>query len=91
MQSCEYKEDVFHGVYRSHFADGGVEISGSYNMGLQDGTWLYYDEEGNVKDSLIYQMGQLQNPEVLDRRNEEFFKHIEENTGNMPDPADDGF
>ncbi len=91
MQSANYKNDKLHGIYEAYYPEEQLEISGSYIDDLKDGNWQYYGEDGEKKDLLIYDMGDIQNPEVLQENYEDFLKHVEDNIGNIPDPDDGEF
>jgi len=75
------------GPFKAYYPDGTPELEGSYKNDLFDGNWNYYDEEGQLALTLEYKEGQILNEDALIGKDEELLKKIEENTGNMPDPA----
>ncbi len=41
------------------YANGQTRMEGEWKRGKKDGTWIYYDEEGNVVKSEKYRRGKL--------------------------------
>ncbi len=91
MLITHYKDGMMHGSYEAFYPDGTLQISGSYHRDFKDGDWKYFSEERDTLTVLRYDRGKLLNPEVLKESYESFIERIEENVGNIPDPALDGY
>jgi len=91
MLVTNYTQDMLNGNYHSYYPGGDIQISGSYYHDQKDGDWKYYSEEGEILTVLRFDRGMLLNPEELAKSYESFIEQIEENAGNIPDPALEGF
>ncbi len=85
--SGNFNSDLKNGPYTAFYPDGNKEIDGFYQNDLFHGTWTYYDQDGLVILTLEYDAGKILNRDALIGKDEELLKKIEENTGNVPDPA----
>ena len=43
------------GEFISYYKNGEVSIEGELNMGFYDGEWNYYDDDGSLNKTLIYE------------------------------------
>ncbi|MFW6224343.1 MAG: hypothetical protein ACOC4R_01655, partial [Bacteroidota bacterium] len=64
---------------------------GTYNMGRMDGTWFYYDENGQVERDLAFENGKPLNEDKLTEEEREFFELIEKNKGKFDEPSIEDF
>jgi uncharacterized protein len=48
-----------HGKFSKYYRSGNVELIGNYQEGLEDGEWQYYDLDGKIIKTEIYQKGNL--------------------------------
>ncbi len=62
---CMYSQNRRNGRCFSYFQSGNPEVESFYQNDLPEGTWKYFDDEGNLRYTLIYEKGLLKNPEVL--------------------------
>ena len=53
-------DDVLLG-WNKYYADGTPRLEAGWRKGKKHGTWVYYDEEGNVTKSETYKKGKLKN------------------------------
>lgn len=85
--SGTYVAGLRNGPYTAYFPDGKIELEGQYLNDLFHASWKYYDENGEVILTLEYDRGKILNKDELVGKDEELLKKIEDNTGNIPDPA----
>ncbi len=90
MHQVRYRDGVLEGPYVAYHPNGNKEMEGTYVNDLFHGTWRYYDEEEEVILELEYEHGENLTPERLEEDSENFFRKVEENIGNIPDPASPG-
>lgn len=83
---CQMSEGKRNGFCQSFFENGQLEMEASYVQDLRDGEWKYYDENGNLAYTLIYEYGELQNPEVQDSIETSRLKILDQNQGKITDP-----
>lgn len=57
----QYLNGVKHGEYKDWFKSGQLRTMGYFNMGIREGVWQWYGEEGNLVLQVKYdrQMAQL--------------------------------
>jgi antitoxin component YwqK of YwqJK toxin-antitoxin module len=67
------------GPYLVYGEAGDPYIKGQFVDNEQDGTWYFYDPDGNIKSELVYKKGVVENEEELIEKDLEFFNTIEEN------------
>lgn len=51
------KSDIYVGEFNQWFETGILELKGQYKDGYKNGTWINYDENGNIKQRDEYDMG----------------------------------
>jgi periplasmic protein TonB len=62
--------NILHGKYASYDSEGRADSIGNYFNGKQDGTWYFYNAEGNVVKQKEYNGGALVSvKEVADKEN----------------------
>jgi antitoxin component YwqK of YwqJK toxin-antitoxin module len=81
-----YINDKREGEYIMNYPSGKPETKGVFTNNLMEGSWIYLDEEGKTTMTIQYINGIPQNTKEMDKKNEEFFKKIEENKGKIPEP-----
>ena len=52
-----YDNDENEGEITAYYPSGKMLYSGNYHDGLRIGTWIYYDDKGNVEKKEIYKNG----------------------------------
>jgi antitoxin component YwqK of YwqJK toxin-antitoxin module len=72
----------------AYFENGMHEIEGAYGNNLRDGSWKFFNMDGDLRFELIYDKGELKNPEVLDAIQQKEFDEMEKSRGNLRDPED---
>lgn len=77
------------GKYVAFYADGALMVLGYFFDNKRHGTWKFYNEDGTLKYEIKYNNGIAENEEVIEERDDEFFKMIEENIGKYSDPTID--
>jgi len=85
--TCSYNSGLKDGPYLTFYPDGSTELEGSFTGDLFNGTWKYFNEEGELVLTLKYDNGKILNKDDLIGKDEELLKKIEDNAGNIPDPA----
>jgi antitoxin component YwqK of YwqJK toxin-antitoxin module len=74
------------GSCQVYYENGGLELDAFYKKGLRDGEWKYYHLNGDFSYTLIYDLGLLLNPEVLDSIQQVRFNEMEKSKGKLADP-----
>lgn len=83
---CKMENGVRNGLFLISFKNGRQELVGEYKNNLRHGEWKYHNEEGELWYTLLYDNGQILNPQVRDSiANLEMHK-IESNKGAIIDP-----
>lgn len=54
MEVANYQLDSLDGPYRSYFQKGGVQVSGSYTMGVRTGAWMRYSRSHKIVQLSTY-------------------------------------
>ncbi|TKG96108.1 hypothetical protein EYV94_07435 [Puteibacter caeruleilacunae] len=88
ISSFSYVEGVRQGECKTWTAGGEVEMVGEYNNNLPHGSWKFFNDEGEVDYELKYDNGDILNPEVLEKRDEEKFKRLEAQKLKLQDPEE---
>jgi len=50
-------QQVHEGAYQYYFDNGVIAAEGNYRKGEKDGLWKYYNQEGNISDSMEFKNG----------------------------------
>jgi antitoxin component YwqK of YwqJK toxin-antitoxin module len=61
FEEVEYGRGLPDGKKVTYFEFGGIMIKGSNKKGLQDGTWIYYDQKGNELRKVKFRDGKKEN------------------------------
>lgn len=83
---CKYNMGHKNGPFKIFFTDGTLELDAFYTNDLQDKSWLYYNEKGDLLYTLKYDKGILLNPEVQDSINAAQVDAYKTKEDNIPDP-----
>ncbi|TDO03205.1 toxin-antitoxin system YwqK family antitoxin [Sunxiuqinia elliptica] len=83
---CQMVNDQRDGVCKVYHENGQLELDALYKRGLRNGDWRYYHANGDYSHTLIYNMGELINQQVLDSIQNIQFKAIEQNKNKLVDP-----
>jgi antitoxin component YwqK of YwqJK toxin-antitoxin module len=83
---CKYKMGLRNGPFKTFFTDGTPELDAFYTNDVQDKSWLYYNEKGELLYTLKYDKGVLLNPEVQDSINAARVDAFKTKEDNIPDP-----
>ncbi|MCL2416629.1 MAG: hypothetical protein FWD02_01670 [Bacteroidales bacterium] len=54
-----YRNNLSHGLYEAHFANGNPFIRGHHEYGLREGTWLFYHETGLLDRVMLFENHRL--------------------------------
>jgi antitoxin component YwqK of YwqJK toxin-antitoxin module len=82
----KYVQNIRTGDFMMYYDTGNLEVNGHYANNLMQGKWTRYDEKGEVKSIIDYVNGKPLNPEVIDKKDQEFFKMVEDNKGRFSEP-----
>lgn len=63
---CKMSNNQRNGLCTTYFQNGRVELEANYKNGLHHGEWKYFNENGEYLYSLLYNEGELLNPNVRD-------------------------
>ena len=83
---CKMKNNQRNGLCLTYFPNGRVELEAYYKNGLHDGEWKYFNEIGEHQYSLIYDEGELLNPNVRDSIANLNIIKMEEGKDSLNDP-----
>jgi antitoxin component YwqK of YwqJK toxin-antitoxin module len=83
---CKFSNGKRNGLCLSYFQNGRVEMEAHYQNNLRHGEWEFYNEQGEHLYKLIYEKGQLLNPEVRDSIDDLQLRSLENNRNSIPDP-----
>jgi antitoxin component YwqK of YwqJK toxin-antitoxin module len=84
--NANYSKDKRYGSFITYYPTGKTEIKGNFENNLMQGEWIYYDENGNIKSKVVYVNGIAQNATELQKKDDEYFKLIDNNKGKFPEP-----
>ena len=56
---CNFVEDSFHGYAALYYDSKIIKYEGSYDMGIIDGEWTAYMQDGDILREYVYENGQL--------------------------------
>ncbi|MDE0471381.1 MAG: hypothetical protein OXH57_05520 [Ekhidna sp.] len=56
--SKTHKLDKLHGPFAKYYKNGKIKYEGKYVQNKRNGLWKFFDKEGNLKEKLIYEMGE---------------------------------
>jgi len=84
---AHHEDGKVNGDFNSYHYNGNIHIDGFYKNDLKHGDWKFYNEERELKYTIKYENGKALNEEVLEEREEEFFKKVEENKGKYSEPS----
>lgn len=83
---CVYQNGLLDGWYVSFFDNGAMAMEAFYKNNLRHGNWKFYNEDGSTAYTLLYELGVLLTPEVLDSIQKTKFDELEKNKGKVLDP-----
>jgi len=84
-----YVNGKLNGSFSVFFENGKPEYTGLYKEDTRHGTWKRYNSEGNLKDSMDYKLGVVQNPDKY-KKETEYLDSLEKNKGKIADPEKTG-
>lgn len=83
---CKMKQGMRHGLFLVSYENGRQEMVAEYRNNLRHGEWKYFNKEGNLLYTLVYDNGQILNPAVRDSIDNLKMKELEQNRGSILDP-----
>lgn len=83
---CKFSNGKRNGLCLSYFQNGRVEMEAFYKNNLRHAEWKFNSEQGVYLYTLIYEEGQLLNPEVRDSIDNIQILNLESGRQNIPDP-----
>jgi len=83
---CMFRNDQRNGRCFSYFLSGNIEVESFYQNDLPEGIWKYFDENGTILYTLIYEKGVLKNPEVLLKLNTQQLDSLDKQRDHLTDP-----
>lgn len=83
---CKFSNGKRNGPCLSRFQNGRIEMEAYYKNNLRHGEWKFYNEQGEFLYTLIYEEGQLLNPDVRDSVDNSQVMKLESNRHSIPDP-----
>lgn len=86
LLECNYSAGLRNGAFKTWFLNGQIEIDATYTNDMRDKDWNYYDESGELRYTLKFELGTLLNPEVQDSIDHEKAKSYKSKGDSIPDP-----
>lgn len=86
FMQCKVSGNQRNGICLTYFQNGKIELEANYKNGLRQGEWKYYNEDGDALYSLIYENGELLNPEVRDSISNLQLQNMEKGKDSLMDP-----
>ncbi|NJK87280.1 MAG: hypothetical protein HC906_16165 [Bacteroidales bacterium] len=85
-----YSNDKLSGDLLVYQSKNHLLVKGKYIDNLPDGNWVFYNEDGSAADTVEYNSGKLVNEDELTKKQQEYFRKIDQNIGKIdePDPSD---
>lgn len=83
-----YSNGIMDGEYNIYGLQENILIQGQYKNNKREGKWLYFKNNGHVKDELNYKNGIPDNHEELERLKQEELELLEKNKGKIKDPRE---
>jgi antitoxin component YwqK of YwqJK toxin-antitoxin module len=81
-----FKNNNKNGLYRVYYDNDQIELEGSYLNDVMTGKWLKYDETGKLMSTVEYINGKASNEKELNKKEQEYFKMVEQNKGKFAEP-----
>jgi len=85
--TATYINDRLEGAFTVFSPYGKKEIEGAYRHDIRDGEWKLYDEKGKLVTTIRYAEGVITNFDEVDAAQQEFFKKLMEQEGNIKEPT----
>ena len=83
---CKISNSMRDGLFLVNFENGQQQLIGAYKNNLRDGEWKYQNNRGEHLYSLLYNNGELLNPQVRDSVANIQMQDLEQNKGAILDP-----
>ncbi len=74
-------------VFYTYYENGKFEIKGHYKNDQMDGDWIYYEHDGTEIQRINYVLGKTKQQGLLDEKENEILKKMEQNKNRLVDPA----
>ncbi len=88
---ANYSNDKLTGHYLAFYSNGRPMVTGQYENDRKEGIWVYYNENGSVNQEISFSAGKPLNEKELTRKQQEFFRKIDENMGKFTEPEPSEF
>ena len=88
MMRISYMNGMLDGPYNVYNINENILIQGQYEFNKREGKWIYFSEEGTVKQEIQYTNGKAENEEELKKLETEYLEMMEKNKGKFQDPRD---
>lgn len=83
---CKMSNDQRNGMCLVYSPNGKLELEANYKNNLRHGEWKYYNENGEFSYTLIYNLGEIMNPEIRDSIANITMQNLEKGKGTFTDP-----
>lgn len=83
---CKFSNGMRNGLCLSYYQNGRIEMEAYYKNNLRHGEWNFFSDKGDKLYTLIYEEGQLLNPEVRDSIDNKAILNLEAAGKSIPDP-----
>ena len=82
-----YSYNQVNGAYTLYWPNSNIFILGHHLDNKRHGNWTFFTDEGKKKLEILYNNGKAENEEEIIKKNQEFFKMVDENIGKFKDPT----
>lgn len=86
FMQCKFNNDMRNGLFLSYYQSGDIEMEAEYKNNLRHGEWKFFNDEGEVQYTLLYNEGVCLNPAVRDSIDNLDMQNMEKGKGSIIDP-----
>ncbi|MCU0377967.1 MAG: toxin-antitoxin system YwqK family antitoxin [Bacteroidales bacterium] len=86
---AEFMDGKLNGPFSFYYPNGKLQFEGRYKDDFRDGDWMVFNEDGSLKQVMVYRQGRLSDPEYSERETK-FLDDLEKNRGKIKIPDING-
>lgn len=83
---AEFIDGKLNGPFSFYYPNGKLQFEGKYKDDFRDGDWMVFNEDGSLKQVMVYKLGKLTDPQHYEKETQ-LLDELEKNRGkiNIPD------
>jgi len=86
-----YRDGKLEGKFVVYQENGIPFVTGNYANDNRHGKWIFYKEDGSTELEMEYENGLVSGKDLLDEKQSEFLRLIDENRGKIEEPDETNF